>query len=52
MRVKAIRDHFTDGHYRTAGEVFEHTGKLHEHIKQVDKSEKKTDGEEDEEATK
>ena len=36
MRVKATRDHFgKDGEYRAAGDVFEHEGKLHEHIKAV-----------------
>ena len=34
-KVKAIRDHFTDGVYRKEGEVFEHQGKIHEHIKKV-----------------
>lgn len=40
MRVKAIRDHFTDGHYRTAGQVFDHDGDPHEHIEPVDKADK------------
>lgn len=35
MRVKAIRDHFHDGAYRTAGEQFELVGKLHSHITEV-----------------
>jgi hypothetical protein len=40
MRVKAIRDHYADGAYRTAGEEFEHSGKLHEHLEPVNKADR------------
>jgi hypothetical protein len=34
MRVRSLRDHY-DGSYRKAGDEFEYTGKLHEHIEKV-----------------
>jgi hypothetical protein len=36
MQVKAKVDHYDSAQtYRKAGEVFEHNGKLHEHIEPV-----------------